>query len=283
MKAEDPKKLMIQCLLKANDPTHFVQEAFRALNSQMRKTTYAALARKMEFKSRSFVRQLVEGSKKPNLSNYKQIGKGLGLSTSGLRYLELLIEKQIKPVEQHHKIFIELQELRNKLNRSLDRSILEKKGSHLISLDAWPYVYASLGETEVGKSLEDISLLSKTSIQNCQHILDALIKQNMAGYNSVTQFYYATASVINIGALGENAFFKKHFQSSAQRALNLSDKNFDSPDTLFYTSVFSVKKKDLPKLATQLQQVMSQYMIESEHAAGDELAVLTTSLMPHSL
>src|SRR5688572_13045052 len=92
MKKDELSRQLAAMLLEEREASVFVQKALATYFTAKPKETFASLARRMGFASRSFVRSLATGKRRPNLLNFRQIAKGLGLSVDATTYLGLLIE-----------------------------------------------------------------------------------------------------------------------------------------------------------------------------------------------
>lgn len=272
---------IMSCLLKAKNSEEFLALAFDALKKSNPRIGFAQLARRMGFSSRSFVRQLVLGQRRLNLTNYKQVASGFKLNAEATRYLGLLIESECeKNTSIRKKLPTELKHTREKLSKSLSKNVKSVKQNHVIGYEKWPLIYAALGSQEKGRSLSDIIKLTGEPHSVCDEILEKLVVNGLARKCSFTSVYFPSDDIIHLGELGHDKIFQRFFRENLNRNLIRLEREFNHPMSLFYSSAFSVKKADLPDLTKALQDVLEKYMVENETAEGDEIAVLSATLLP---
>jgi len=273
------KRQLAKCLLEAANPSKFLQRAFAVLCEAHPKTSFADLARKMGFSSRSFVRQLMIGNRRPNLQNCRQISQGLGLSSEASDYFELLIvaeNQQLDPVAFDKK----LNEAELKLRRSLDKGVRQIRKTDPIPFERWPFIYASLGSPKQGRTLPEIVEMSGQNKTVCFEILEALQKKEMIHWDSKQQRYFAKEEIIEIGELGNSKILKNLYKLIALETLRRVDSDLSGGQALFHSSVFSVRKEQMPQLTKDLNKVLSAYMCSAEDSEGQELAMLCGGLIP---
>lgn len=86
--------------------------------------------------------------------------------------------------------------------------------------------------------------------------------------------------MIDIGELGSSPILKNLYKMISLEALRRVDTDMAKREALFHGSVFSVEKENLPKIADELQNLLSSYAARSEQSTGTQLALLCTSLVP---
>lgn len=271
---------LIKCLLDADSTSDFLQKSLFVLRTPKRKVSFADLSRKMGFSSRSFVRLLFLGERKPNLTNYRQISQGLGLTKEATHYFGLLLEKEQLEFKHRRSLDAELAQSKIKLHKFLQKKSQLTSTSSFLPYEKWPFIYAALGTTKKGHTLQEIAKLSGETPEKCSEILQLLISRGIATFDEKSNCYRPIQEVLEFGELGQNTIFKRLYQNSTIKTISRIERDFNNPQTLFYTSVFSVKKKDLVKLAKSLQELLQTYTSEAENSEGDELAILSTALVP---
>jgi transcriptional regulator with XRE-family HTH domain len=280
---KDMRREISQRLLKAKDASQFVQEAFALLASRQgpsSKMNFAELARKMGFRSRSFVRLLAIGERRPNLQNFRRIAVGLGLTPEETEYFGLLLERERSPAVSI-RFTKRLDEAELKLRRNLQKSLRRFRGTDPIPFERWPFIYAALGPVNVGRTREDIIRLSGQDPRVCIQILDDLVKRELVTFEPKRQRYFAKDEMIDIGELGSSKTLKSLFQLLSLEAVRRVDSDLSSDHSLFHSSVFSVRADRLPELTRELQRVLAQFAASAEDADGDNLALLNATLIPH--
>lgn len=265
------------CLLESKDAKGFVIKAFDIFLQAHPKANYAELARAMGFASRSFVRQLSLGEKAPNLSNHQRIALGLRLSSEASEFFSLMIEKENYGPSTNLQRRVENAEL--KLRRSLEKNIRRVRKTDPVPFEKWPFIYASLGSLHQGRKLKDIVRISKQDENVVLEILDYLVKKNIVDFDQKSNRYFPKEDIIDIGELGHSRVLKSLFKQASMEALRRVDTEMSHEESLFHSSVFSVRRDQMPNLTKDLQKLLAQYAASAEDSNGEQLAVLSAAMV----
>lgn len=272
------QKELSLCLLESKDAKGFVIKAFGIFLQAHPKSNYAELARVMGFASRSFVRQLSLGEKAPNLSNHQRIALGLRLSSEASEFFSLMIEKESYGPSVHLEKRVENAEL--KLRRSLEKNIRRVRKTDPVPFEKWPFIYASLGTIHQGRSLNEIVKISGQEEPVVSEILSYLVKKNIVDWDEKLNRYFPKEDLIEIGELGNSRILKSLFKQTSMEALRRVDYDMSQNDSLFHSSVFSVRRDQMPNLTRDLQKLLAQYAASAEDSNGEQLAVLSAAMVP---
>ncbi|MGZ5279130.1 MAG: hypothetical protein ACXWC9_04265 [Pseudobdellovibrionaceae bacterium] len=272
------QKEMSLCLLESRDAKGFVVKAFGIFMQAHPKTSFAEMARTMGFASRSFVRQLSLGEKAPNLANHQRIALGLRMTSEACDFFSTLIEKQHFGSSPQLDKKIEAAEL--KLRRSLEKNVRRIRKTDPVPFERWPYIYASLGSRLEGRSYKDILRISGQEPSVVTEILQHLVQNEIIDWDEKQKKYYPKEEVIDIGELGNSRILKSLFKQTTMEALRRVDSELGSREALFYNSIFSVRRSQMPDLTRDLQKLLSQYASSAENSNGEEIAILSAAMLP---
>lgn len=275
----DFRKEISLCLLEESEPGKFLQQAFELHQKAHPKTGFAQLARKMGFTSRSFVRQLALGTRRPNLQNYRQIAQGFGFSKEATEYFGLLIDlhRNSQPSPAQEKT---LHEAEIKLRKSLQKNIKHIRKTDPVPFERWPFIYASLGSFQEGRSLKEIVQISGQAPKVCVEILNHLVEKELVRWDSKLDRYFPCEDVIDIGELGHSRVLKDLYKTISLEAMKRVETDLQNENSLFHSAVFSVPKEKMPQLTKDLQALLASYAATSEVSSGQELALLSASMIP---
>lgn len=277
-KIESFQKEISLCLLESVDAKSFAVKAFRIYLEAHPKASFAELARSMGFSSRSFVRQLSLGIRVPNSSNHHQIAKGLKMSLEAGEFFALLIEKQ--RVGGSLTLDKKMASSELKLRRSLDKNIQRIRKTDPVPFERWPYVYASLGSVKVGRSFKDIIHMSGQDPKVTSDILDFLVQKNLITWDDTMQKYFPKTEMIDIGELGNSRILKSLYKHISMEALRRVDVDIANKESLFHSSVFSIRRDQMPNLTRDLQKLLASYAATAEDSEGKEIAMLSAAMVP---
>lgn len=142
-----------------------------------------------------------------------------------------------------------------------------------------PLVFASLGDEENGASLEEIKMRCKLDSPSIEKAIQELVRLDAVTHRGGR--YYPCAPHIAIDRLGGDEFFKIDFE----RSISILKKNFESnprhEQSLYLSSTFSIHEKHLAKLKQTLNQVLTEFITQSEEANGDGLVNFVVGLTPN--
>lgn len=268
-----------ECLLETTDLTEFVTKAFALYLDAHPRANYAGLARRMAFTSRSFVRQLALGTRRPNLTNYRKISAGLELTDEATEYFGLLLEKQ-KGNHGTIRSKRRIVDAEIKLRRSMQKKVIRSRKTDVIPFERWPFIYAALGTLQEGRTIPEIMRISGQDPKTCLEILDHLVKKELVTFDIRLQKYFPKAEMVELGELGESRVLKNLFKLLNIEAVRRIETELNKDNTLFHSSIFSVQADQLPHLAKDLQKVLSSYAAKAEDSKGEVLALLNASMIP---
>lgn len=280
----------VTSLLNSKDYRNFLAKFFdkdrgQKMSSQ-KPLSYADFARRAGFSSRSFIRDVINGSKRVNLNNFEKICSGLKLTADLKDYFKALVAVEELDFANQFKIdpYLNLEKQSSKLKKSLALKRIDKTSPQhelrkLLLHSSVPLVFAASGTSEKGASFEEVKKKCKLENSAIEKALKELIRLELL---SVREGRYYPCSVhVAIERLGGDEFFKIDFERSLS---NLRKSFHDNPQhdlSLFLSSTFSVQEKNLPKLKESLNKLLINFINQYEEAEGDSLVNLVVGLTPN--
>lgn len=153
------------------------------------------------------------------------------------------------------------------------------KTGEFFRVEDWIYVFAALGDLQNGSSLEEVSKKTRLPIALCEAILHEMLKKELIQHFPTTGKYRAQTSFLNFEDLGQSDSYKNFYKSAYQKVGKRIETKFEDPHSLFFTSVFSIKKSALSKVASELQKALADFSETHEDAHGDDLALIQLGMI----
>ncbi len=261
-------------LLEATEYRVFLSVLYAHNKKLSPQFSYAYIAQRCHFSSKSFVKEVIDGKKRLSIESTHKIIDGLALpSLWGKYFFNLVMSDDQLPGVTPMAAQKELRRLRRKLIDKKTLTVSENE-SQLFKLTAWPHVYAALGSEEKGASLQDI--LSRTVSLNTN-----LVESTLAHLVTVGMVikkgkrFYAAQDTAFFEDLGKVQFFKNFYLQSVNHLFEKSRKDFNSPDSLFYTISLSLNPTKMPEFRRDLAELLDKYTAEIEQPDGARVALLT--------
>lgn len=267
----------IESVLDASDYRDFLGRWIQ-FKSQKRPLTYSAIAARGGFSSRSFPRDVVTGRRNLTMTSMKGFIKGLGLDEDWADYFQLLVQREHPEFGPENltqdAIHLRLHHVRSRIQSVATYLVTDELKHSAYFSGLVPVIFASLGTTEAGATLDEIVLRS-----NCaKNVIEAELS-NMEFHKLLEKRddrFFPAVSHLALSGL-HNEFFAKHFVFNLERAkeIALSD-NLKSRNNLCLTSAVSVNRSELPRIKEALRKHLIDFLEEIEDPSGDHVASLVT-------
>jgi uncharacterized protein (TIGR02147 family) len=267
-------------LQEASDYRSFIQAYIDWKKATKPSYGYASLARDAGFTARSYPRDVVMGARQLTAASLPRFIKAMKLTGESARYFSLLVYRD-RPELFTGTVGTDLSELLTKSRARLSRQMKNRKQEHLTNVysqSAWPLIYASLGRESVGASITEISSRSKIPAQDCKQLLQAMEHLQIVHRDSKSGRYLSQNPHLIYQGLGNSTGFKEFFVDSLQRARSSARKNFNREDRLFFSSVISVKRSELPKYKAKLRELLDTFAENVENPDGEDVVTLVCSM-----
>ncbi len=233
---------------------------------------YAFLARRAGFSSRSYVRAIFVGERSVSFAGIIKISKALDLPKSLEELLTLFANIEKKPSKESQKKLISS---KDKIKRILRGRAKEENVFPVNVSLHWPYILASLGG---GASLKEIAGRSGVSMSECKLALRQLTEKKMVRLCTKTKKFYSDPNFTNFSDLGSDDFFKAFFIESLRMTQRQATNSFDSKESLFFNSVFSICVGKKQEISRRLQEVLFEFCEHAEDSEGKEVATVQVAL-----
>ncbi len=272
------KRLLVAAL--ATDDYRSCLKAIFALSARSGRPNYSALTRKAGFSSRGFIADVVEGRRRLTPHSFPKMLKAVGSSGLLRQYLTRLV--QLEEPELNHdaltfeQLQIKLKELRAKIQAKL--ALVEKVNvaSELFRSQQILLVYASLGSSEPGTAVDEVSTRSGLLPTICESILEHLIRQGVVV--SAAGRFRTTESTLLFEGLGDDHGFKASYLETLTELKRKASTRFNAQDQLFFQCFFSVNQHQLPELKRRMRDLAGEFVEENKAEGGDAVGRLLIGL-----
>jgi uncharacterized protein (TIGR02147 family) len=240
---------------------------------------YASLARDAGFTARSYPRDVVLGARPLTAASLPRFIQAMKLAGESARYFSLLVYRD-RPELFTGSAGKNLAELLAKSRARLTRQIENRKQEHLTNVysqSSWPLIYASLGRETEGATLNEISSRSRIPVSDCRQMLQTMESLQIVQRDQNTGRYLSHNPHLIYQGLGNSSGFKDFFIDSLQRARISARKDFNREDRLFFSSVVSVKRSELPRYKAKLRELLDTFAENVESPDGEDVVNLVCS------
>lgn len=268
MKLLMPTKL----LLEASDYRGFLSILYKKNKDQNAAFSYAYMAKRCQFSSKSFLKEVIGGKKNLSLESAHKIAEGLDFPNTWKKYfLHLVTSAEQSSLIQKQKTFQKLERYKAKLKKQ-KTTFLVVKDSDLFQLSHWPLIYAALGDQSTGANIVEIQKRTGLKEDVIQATLNRLIIEKMVIKKGPS--YFAVHETAFFENLAKSKFFKNFYLQSVERLFSKARMNFDSTDSLYFNMALSVDPKRMPEFKKSLAALLDEYTENVEEPNGSRVASL---------
>ena len=253
------------------------------------KLAYAEVARRGGFSSRSYPRDVTEGRRRLTARSLPSLVRGLRLDPDMARVFQLLYFSQYP--DEHPEslprdsIFARLEKERAKTARHASRVPARRKeklpkltldrgrGQEVLAPGLVDLV-AALGDSDEGATIEMIQKRTGTRRSLLAIQLESLIALGGVRYMGASRRYVATAEHIDWTGSGAADLARLACESAISRMSRVAGEHFGSAETMFLDSAFAISKDDLPRLKTELRELLLSFVDRSIESASSTEAVV---------
>ena len=268
-----PNAELIQQILRADNYREFI---LVFLGANKKRVNFADLARKMNFSSRAYVSDMMNGHKPMTANAFPRFVTALKLTGLMNQLFQLLVLKEEKHLPRdksltNEKILEKIGEIKTKLR---DKYLNPGFQSDLqfISYDVFT-VYAALGSQAKGASISEILQRTQIAEQNVASILNSLMGANFVIKKG--ERFFASNINFDVKNLGNNLGFKQAFVHATHLMTKKAAQMEEHPEDLFFHTAFSVQKNKVPEMRERLQELLYEYLDSEQDEDGDSIQKLT--------
>lgn len=248
--------------------------------------SFGALALRCGFRSRSFLRDVVQGQRRLTPASHAKVLAGLPLPAKDLRLFDYLVqreESEVRPprtplttVEKRLEAARARARAAYELSDSTDfrRQVLDLVGNPL-----FPRIYASLGDATKGESLAGICRKLQQPPSTVGPVLAAMTTCGLARKALGEENFVAVSSHFIIESVGASDAFRTIFLASLEAARRSFNENPASTVNLFETTTFSLPADRVPTLKRELRRVLNEFVEAHEAPDGGALCTLTVAAL----
>lgn len=268
----------LESLLTEPDYTHFLQR-YLAILSKTKRVSYAHITRKAGFSSRAYIREIVIGKKRLTAKALPPLASALGLSGDLQKYFIYLAASKESDIQNLYRVKPDaLGKLRKKLlTQNYTRQESQNLGDRIYALPAVTQVFAALGDSNTGSTLEEIVAKIQMPRNMILETLWGLVGTGLVNLKA-DGHYVAQTEHVAFTELGKSEIFKKLYLENLLNTRRVAESEFESAQDLFFLSSFSVNSSRLPELKTQLRELLHRFVEESEQPDGDAVVNLVLGL-----
>ncbi len=232
--------------------------------------SYAFVARASGFKARSFPRDVILGKKSLSAASARALAKGLKLGIALEEYLVALVEAEnsegpMKTADAAR-------------SRILGRASAKNRASETVFDDVhFSAVYSALGKPETGATLQEIAKRTSLPLAKIHGTLEGLTAQGLVRVERGR--YVGIVNHLAFTEMKKSGAFHRIYLARLETTKARARKNFDSTRALFQESTFSVRLDRLPKLRSELQEILLKFATEAGDDEGDGIASLLVSFL----
>ncbi len=263
-------------LAQCNDYRSFIKTFIEEINEvRVRPLTYAAIARRAGFSSRSFPRDVILGTKKLSSNSLYPMIKGLGIKDELAELFKHLVYLEQPETRINVKSTPEIERVIKNLKSRILKTKIMSQGDDPYGFDFFPLIYAACGTIEDGASFDEIKSKTKIERHIIENTMNELLKRNIV--TRTENRFYPTDPHLLFQEMVEGESFRNFFAFISSRAAFEAREDFSSPAKLFFTSCFSVEKKKMPQFKSELRSLILKFVDEQENPKGDHVASLVCS------
>jgi uncharacterized protein (TIGR02147 family) len=278
----DKRLCLLEIALEADNYRALISRAIEVSQRQYKSAySYSALSQKAGFKSRSFIREVLDHKKNMSPVSLEKLCDILGYKSSVKQLALLLLQEELGPTSETLKIKLKITRLKKRIASDKQRYQFQKSFpvTNEFVFFGQPelmYVYSALGSQENGANLDEIANKTNLNQNLCLANLEILLKNDFIEKRH--DRYFAVLNHLVLSKLGKSVDFKNIFLRSLKDLQKNAYRNFDSGDDLFFHSAFSVSADNLAALKEKLRQTVVDFIDDQMDDEGGQIIKLTVGL-----
>lgn len=268
----------ISILINCDNYRSFLLEAFHYMKSVKRGYSLTLLARKIGCKSKSYPNDVMNGRRSLSSGYAPGFASAFGLKGDSRKLFLKLVE--LEKNSDKEELIKDIEHLRYRIKNQ--RDLKNRKPNDLFESADWIDVYASLGSLENGSSLPEIQKRTGLSAPVILKALKNMQDKRMIKHDQKTDRYHAGNLHYFFEDVSYDSFFQKRILDLLKRAESTAASYATGTvpkKDFFHCSTFSILEKDVPKIKSELGDVLNKFAQNAEFSDGDKLAHIITGLL----
>lgn len=234
------------------------------------KLSYAEVARRSGFSSRSYPRDVTESRRRLTAKALPSLIRGLRLDATLSKLFQALYFREFpeEHVGQFSRSTIDAW-IQKERKRTIDGPIrMDVNLNRILKVDdkqeliasALTEVVAALGDTRTGATIEEVRLRTGRNKEDLSRILQYLEKDGVVDYSANSCRYLPKSGHLNLTGFPRNELSRAIFCSAVRKLGRASREHFSREDAFFMTSAISVKTADLPRLKKEMKELVLKFV-----------------------
>jgi len=273
--AVDNADYIVTVLLRSENYRQFLTEAYAHLKTSKKTFSLSFLANKIGCKLKSYPREVMSGRRTLSFDYAEGFAAAFGVKGEAKKLFLKLVElerSEEKSVVKNDILLIKTR-LRNRISHK------NKSPQDIFSEGSWIDVYAALGSEDKGATFEEISKRTKMYEASLKLTLEAMEKKGLVLANQRRDQFKPVVRHHFFEDLKKDDFFQNRFLAVLEKIKNKAKISVDSKTELFQCSTISVNSQDLPKLKSELRELLNKFVQDSEAPEGDQLTHILVGLI----
>ncbi|MGZ3742820.1 MAG: TIGR02147 family protein [Pseudobdellovibrionaceae bacterium] len=262
-------------LLSSENYREFLLSSFKYLKESQTGFSLTSLARKAGCRSKSYPREVMTGRRSLSFDFAPGFAHALGLKGEAKKLFLKFVELERSPHKE--SLGAEIGILKSRIKNRIEHQ--SRKPQDLFSQSLWVDLYAALGSLEKGAALEEIQARTGFKLSLIQEVLKLMLEKNIIAFRADTGCFYPLALHHFFVNADQDQIFQKRFLDLTKRVEAKAKNSMKSDTDLFQCSTISIHAKDLPKLKSELRELLNRFVQEAESADGNRLAHIVVGMI----
>lgn len=268
----------ISRLIEAGSAADLLKLALEERRKSGSKLGYAELARRAEFSSRGFCRDVILGKATLSAATAARLAKALRLPADLVELSEALAQLQRFQTDRVRSKERDKLKLKIERKKAAIRARLYPRqidGDEVYKTENISTVFAALGSLEVGASRVDIEKRTALKPEEIQSVLRKLIAFGLCQERQGR--YFAIMNMMAFEKL-QGGGFQDTFLRRLRKMEITAKRQFDRSDSFFWEGTLSVRVTDLPELHSDLKRVLEGFVSRAEASEGERVVSIVSGM-----
>ncbi|HXH29305.1 MAG TPA: TIGR02147 family protein [Bacteriovoracaceae bacterium] len=214
--------------------------------------------------AKSLPRDIVEGERRLTEKSLPKFLRAMQLPGLVEEFFIKLVESETNPSSKNY--------LHKLAQMYIETSFTKSFTDQNFQDSAIPFIYAASGNVGVGSSLTEIAHRTGLPEEKIRGLIDKLEALELGRFDQKTDKFTPSVSQVHVNSGNENANFRSFYLYSLE--LVRASFTVAQKKGLFYSDVFSLNEKDLPRVKEELEKLLKSFVLKNENSTGDSVAVM---------
>ena len=265
----------ILLLIKSEDYREFLKDSFVQMKAAKKSTSLSTLAKKIGCRSKSYPREVMTGRRALTNDYAPRFADAFGIRGDAKKLFLKYVELERAPEKE--RLNFEIHKLRARLLGRIEHDTV--KPSDLFLSTVWVDVFAALGSPDSGASLEEICSRTELKKEQVSQVLNAMIPKGLVRRATDSDRYLPIMLHHFFNGAEADTIFQDRFLELLDRTKVKAKVSMKSETELFLCSTISVKSFELPRLKSELREVINKFLQDNECAEGDRISSVLIAML----